>query len=66
MRVEQPAYIKSLDFGPLGKLRKEQSGEALFLGLGPHSSLPPPLPLHRIDQHVEHQVQKLINLLINY
>ena len=26
MRVGQPAYIKSLDFVPLGKLRKEQSG----------------------------------------
>ena len=28
MRVGQPAYIKSLDFVPLGKLRKEQSGDA--------------------------------------
>ena len=28
MRVRQPAYIKSLDFVPLGKLRKEQSGDA--------------------------------------
>ena len=28
MRVGQPAYIKSLDFAPLGKLRKEQSGDA--------------------------------------
>ena len=27
-RVGQPAYIKSLDFVPLGKLRKEQSGDA--------------------------------------
>ena len=28
MRVGQPAQIKSLDFVPLGKLRKEQSGDA--------------------------------------
>ena len=28
MRVGQPAYIKSLDFVPLGKMRKEQSGDA--------------------------------------
>ena len=28
MRVGQPAYIKSLDFVPLGKTRKEQSGDA--------------------------------------
>ena len=28
MRVGQPAYIKSLDFVPLGKLKKEQSGDA--------------------------------------
>ena len=28
MRDGQPAYIKSLDFVPLGKLRKEQSGDA--------------------------------------
>ena len=28
MRVGQPAYIKSLDFVPLGKLRKEHSGDA--------------------------------------
>ena len=28
LRVRQPAYIKSLDFVPLGKLRKEQSGDA--------------------------------------
>ena len=28
MHVEQPAYIKSLDFVLLGKLRKEQSGDA--------------------------------------
>ena len=28
MRVGQPAYIKCLDFVPLGKLRKEQSGDA--------------------------------------
>ena len=28
MRVGQPAYTKSLDFVPLGKLRKEQSGYA--------------------------------------
>ena len=28
MRVGQPAYIKSLDFVPLGKLREEQSGGA--------------------------------------
>ena len=28
MRVGQPAYIKSLDFMPLGKMRKEQSGDA--------------------------------------
>ena len=28
MRVGQHAYIKSLDFVPLGKLRKEQSGDA--------------------------------------
>ena len=28
MRVGQPAYIKSLDFVLLGKLRKEQSGDA--------------------------------------
>ena len=28
MRVGQPSYIKSLDFVPLGKLRKEQSGDA--------------------------------------
>ena len=28
MRVGQPAYIKSLDFVPLGKMRKEQSGGA--------------------------------------
>ena len=28
MRVGQPAYIKSLDFVPLGKLRMEQSGDA--------------------------------------
>ena len=27
MRVGQPACIKSLDFVPLGKLRKEQSGD---------------------------------------
>ena len=27
MRFGQPVYIKSLDFVPLGKLRKEQSGE---------------------------------------
>ena len=26
--VGQPVYIKSLDFVPLGKLRKEQSGDA--------------------------------------
>ena len=26
MRAGQPVYIKSLDFVPLGKLRKEQSG----------------------------------------
>ena len=28
MRVGQPANIKSLDFVPLGELRKEQSGDA--------------------------------------
>ena len=28
MRVGQPAHIKSLDFVPLGKSRKEQSGDA--------------------------------------
>ena len=28
MRVAQPAYTKSLDFVPLGKLRKEQSEDA--------------------------------------
>ena len=28
MRVGQPAYIKSLNFVPLGKMRKEQSGDA--------------------------------------
>ena len=28
MRVGQPANIKSLDFVPLGKMRKEQSGDA--------------------------------------
>ena len=28
MRVGQPAHIKSLDFVPLGKLRKEQLGDA--------------------------------------
>ena len=28
MRVGKSAYIKSLDFVPLGKLRKEQSGDA--------------------------------------
>ena len=28
IRVGQPAYIKSLDFVPLGQLRREQSGEA--------------------------------------
>ena len=28
MRVGQPAHIKSLDFVPLGKLTKEQSGDA--------------------------------------
>ena len=28
MRVGQPAYIKNLDFVPLGKLRKEHSGDA--------------------------------------
>ena len=28
MRVGQPAFIKSVDFVPLGKLRKEQSGDA--------------------------------------
>ena len=28
LRVGQPAYIKSLDFVPHGKLRKEQSGDA--------------------------------------
>ena len=28
MRVGQPDYIKILDFVPLGKLRKEQSGDA--------------------------------------
>ena len=28
MRVGQPAYMKSLDFVPLGKLRKEHSGDA--------------------------------------
>ena len=28
MRVGQPAYVKSLGFVPLGKLRKEQSGDA--------------------------------------
>ena len=28
MRAGQPVYIKSLDFVPLGKLRKEQSGDA--------------------------------------
>ena len=28
MRVGQPAYVKSLDFVPLGKLRKKQSGDA--------------------------------------
>ena len=28
MRVGQPAHIKSLDFEPLGKLRKEQSRDA--------------------------------------
>ena len=28
MRVGQPAHIKSLDFVPLGKMRKEQSGDA--------------------------------------
>ena len=28
MRVGQPAYIKSLDFVPLGQMRKEQSGDA--------------------------------------
>ena len=28
LRVGQPAYIKSLDFVPLGKMRKEQSGDA--------------------------------------
>ena len=28
MHGGQPAYIKSLDFVPLGKLRKEQSGDA--------------------------------------
>ena len=28
MRVGQPAYIKSLDFVPLGKLRKQQPGDA--------------------------------------
>ena len=29
MRVVQPANVKSLDFVPLGKLRKEQSGEPI-------------------------------------
>ena len=28
MRVGQPVYIKSLDFVPLEKMRKEQSGDA--------------------------------------
>ena len=28
MRVGQPVYTKSLDFVPLGKMRKEQSGDA--------------------------------------
>ena len=28
MRVGQPVYLKSLDFVPLGKMRKEQSGDA--------------------------------------
>ena len=28
MRVGQPAFFKSLDFVPLGKMRKEQSGDA--------------------------------------
>ena len=28
IRVGQPAYINSLDFVPLGKMRKEQSGDA--------------------------------------
>ena len=28
MRVGQPVYLKSLDFVPLGKMRKEQSGVA--------------------------------------
>ena len=28
MRVGQPTYFKSLDFVPLGKLRKEQTGDA--------------------------------------
>ena len=28
MRVGQPACIKSMDFMPLGKLRKAQSGDA--------------------------------------
>ena len=27
MRVEKPAYIKSLDFAPLGKLSKEHTGD---------------------------------------
>ena len=28
LRIGQPVYIKSLDFVPLGKMRKEQSGDA--------------------------------------
>ena len=28
MRVGQPVFVKSLDFVPLGKMRKEQSGDA--------------------------------------